>query len=219
MSKKFIKIEGSQFSALNGIYEEATNLVNGKKQFLLDANGYVQKIEWHTGYNQWQIISSGGLAMFVANQDTESPEDETNAWLVDSDNSGDPANITLTVINFPDLIVSLAGTTKVNDRYTVLSVIDNKPRYVRTSQHEIFNSVYINFNKVTKQWNIEGRANYEGGERPLLYESESTIDLATPDLVTGWVFDTGVDPLPVFQLASNSVLVCNVSVAVKRHRG
>jgi len=218
MVKKFIEVKGSvAYELINGIYQETETLVNGKKQFLLTADEVVQKIEWHNVHNQWQIISNGGSALLVSNVDTESPEDPANVWVVDIDNSGDPAGITVEVVEFPNLVVTEAGTTKVNDLYTILSVVDNKPNYVKAGTHQVGDSIYISYNKVSKQWEVLGKEDYEGGEKPILYESIE--DLLTPDLVTKWTTNTGTAPTPVFTLASTSVFVCNASIAVKRHRG
>jgi hypothetical protein len=97
--------------------------------------------------------------------------------------------ITYTVdVNYPDLNVSLAGTTEVNGIYVQTGIINSRPYYYYAAQ-----DMYIWFTGSAwlfqqTEMNLANSA---------IYVSFDTF--ATPVLVITWELDTGVNPTPWVQ--------------------
>ena len=88
---------------------------------------------------------------------------------------------------YPDMIVSGAGSTVVNDTWTFWDTVDGKPAYITATQ-------YMAWSAAAGYWSMSG-----------CYISYD--DVATPDLVTTWELGFGgVLPLPTVTAGGSATL-------------
>jgi len=94
-----------------------------------------------------------------------------------------------------DMVVSGAGTSAVNGTYVYDSIVNGKPKYVKSgTQFTIFWYSFLAF----KYWQTVADSNK-------YYRSYD--DVATPDLVTTWsVYTDGIAPIPTVTVSTSTAL-------------
>jgi hypothetical protein len=88
------------------------------------------------------------------------------------------------ITSYPLLVVSGAGTSSVNSQYYYIGLFNNKPSY--NGWNPQTNAIAIVWSGI--QWQI-----ITTGQVIQYYSND---DVATPDLVTTWIADSGSPPVP-----------------------
>lgn len=117
-----IAVSGAGTAAVNGTYNEA-GISNGKTSYMFSS----YRIEWfNTGMTYiWGItdMMSGNPLYGNNSESAQPPEAGWYAWLES------PPAPSLTLLAFPDVTVSGAGTAAVNGTYMQIGLSNGKPRY------------------------------------------------------------------------------------------
>ena len=205
----FIKVSGAGTAEANNLYRQ-NGEINGKPYY----ENNTHEIKWSYD-NRWEINAKSGNTFYMSDSDVATPDLAT----YNMTGVGVQPYPTVEMVSYEEFLKIKTAGSLVNFCYGITGIQNGAPKYSRSDNHLIQDSVniaLIDDGKGFLAWSIFGEPNYEGGVVPKYYLGSISN---TPDLVSDWSPDIdGNLPNPIFSIGCPTFL-SNSSKAVKRNKG